>query len=245
MPLTYATGPIEKGANDGQAQYAKDIVASLKVAVSSRRPTAIHSGGKSKKKTRKGKESKSLSKSIDGASDSKTEPANWGLLEPVRSIYEPLMDIVKPLFGGNVTYILFGLLLIASWYRFVIFNRGSTHDLSLGLYSNTPARMAAYEELWRREESDLWDWLEDRVGMERLRDVSQMPIEKRAVGGKLKEQKMGEREVEAAIRVTEEKLQVLKGIVDGRKEDVKTKESLNDKAKAEETTGNAANNPST
>ena len=32
----------------------------------------------------------------------------------------------------------------------------------------TPQRLAAYEEIWRKEESELWHWLEERVGVQEI-----------------------------------------------------------------------------
>lgn len=84
-------------------------------------------------------------------------------------------------------------------------------------FFGTPDRIAAYEEIWRREESELWDWLEDRVGTDHLRDIGKMPLEQREMAGRLKDGKMEEREVDAAIRVTEEKLKVLKKSVEKQK----------------------------
>jgi hypothetical protein len=106
---------------------------------------------------------------------------------------------------------------VASWFRFGFSGRsGAGRDLGLG-YFGTPERVAAYEEIWRREESELWEWLEDRVGMDRLRDVSKMPIEAQDMAERLKDERMEEREMDHAIRVTEEKLKVLKKTVEKRK----------------------------
>lgn len=53
--------------------------------------------------------------------------------------------------------------------------------------------------------------------MDRLRDPTRMPIEARTMQDKLKDEKMDDREIDAAIRVTEEKLKVLKATVEKRK----------------------------
>jgi hypothetical protein len=214
-------GPIEKGANDGQVQYAKDIIAALKATVSSRRGTAVTPTGKGKKKGRKGRESKSISKQTDGASDSKPVASNWGLFEPLHGILEPVLDIVRPLLTGNILYGLLVGLLVASWFRFGFSGKGSSsRDLGMG-FLGTPERVAAYEEIWRREESELWEWLEDRVGMDRLRDAGKMPIEAKMMQSKLNDERMDEREMDAAIRVTEEKLRVLKASVEKNKAESK------------------------
>ena len=85
-------------------------------------------------------------------------------------------------------------------------------------FFGTPERIAAYEEIWRREESELWDWLEERVGMERLREATRNPGERKNLEDKLRDEKMEERELDSAIRVTEEKLKVLKGGVEKKGE---------------------------
>jgi hypothetical protein len=211
-----SAGPIEKGANDGQVQYAKEIVVSLKAAVSPRRGTTTTVTGKGKKKGRKGRQSSSLAKQTDGTSETKPVTEDWGLLEPLRGVLGPLLDIVKPLLTGNILYGLLVGLLVASWFGFGFTGRGGRNDLDLP-YFGTPERVAAYEEIWRRQESELWEWLEDRVNMDQLRDVGKMPFEAQAIENRLKDEKMDERAVDAAIKVTEEKLRVLKASVEKMK----------------------------
>jgi hypothetical protein len=132
-------------------------------------------------------------------------------------VLEPVVDIVQPLLTGNILYGLLVGLLVASWFRFGFSGKGSSsRDVGIG-YFGTPERVAAYEEIWRREESELWEWLEDRVGTDRLRDVGKMPIDAQTMQNKLKDERMDAREVDAAIRVTEEKLRVLKASVEKNK----------------------------
>lgn len=226
-------GPIEKGANDGQVQYAKDIVASLKAAVSPRRGTTTSVAAKGKKKGRKGRQSSSLAKQTDGTSETKSTTEDWGLLEPLHGVLGPLLDIVKPLLTGNILYGLLVGLLVASWFRFGFSGRGrGRNGLDLP-YFGTPERVAAYEEIWRRQESELWEWLEDRVNMDRLRDVGKMPFEAQAIENRLKDERMDERAVDAAIKVTEEKLRVLKASVEkmkqkGSKPNIDSKETVSE-----------------
>jgi hypothetical protein len=188
------------------------LIASLKAAVASRRGGAPVASGKGKKKGRKGTQSKNISKTTDGASDNKPAVEDWGLFEPVHGILGPIVDIVKPLLTGNILYGLLVGLLVASWFRFGLSGKGGGSG-DLGAYFGTPERVAAYEEIWRREESELWEWLEDRVGMDRLREVGKMPMEAQMMQGRLKDERMDEREIDAAIKVTEEKLEVLKASV--------------------------------
>jgi hypothetical protein len=205
-------GPIEKGAKDGQTQYAKDIIASLKAAVSSRRPT-VALIGKSKKKGRKEK-SKSAPGEIDGTSDSKGPPSKdeWGLLEPLHGPLGPIVDIVKPLISGNMVYGLLVGLLVAAWFSFD-YNRSGGGSRDMGFFVNTPERIAAYEEMWRQEESELWTWLEERVGMDRVHMNNPTADQAKSIEEKLREEKVSEREMDTAIRITEEKLQAMKHVV--------------------------------
>merc|ERR1711964_120320 len=124
-------------------------------------------------------------------------------------ILGPVVSILQPLLTGNILYGLLVGLLVASWFRFG-FKGGSSNGNQPMAYYGTPDRVAAYEEIWRREESELWEWFEDRVGMDRLRDPTKMPIEARTMQDKLKDERMEDREIDDAIRVTEEKLRVLK-----------------------------------
>lgn len=142
---------------------------------------------------------------------------DWGMLEPVRGILEPIVDIIQPILTGNVVYGLLVGLLVASWFGFG-FTPGKNpapFGPESGMYS--PDRLAAYEEMWRREDSELWDWLEERVGLGRLDADTPVPrkkaIEPRTLEEKLREERMDEKEVDEALRVTEEKLKVLRDVV--------------------------------
>lgn len=169
-------------------------------------------GSGKKKKGRKNRNLQSGAGGEDKSHAKSAPPETWGMLEPLRPILGPITDLLKPLMTGNVTYGLLVGLLVAAWFGFP--GQGARREV--GFYGY-PDRAAAYEEIWRREETELWDWLEERVGLERLHDGS-MPTRKRAieprtVEEKIREERMDEREIQEAIRVTEEKLQVLKGVV--------------------------------
>ncbi|KAF6828874.1 gram domain-containing protein [Colletotrichum musicola] len=219
---SWLKGPIEKGANEGQTTYCKDLFASLKSAVSSK-ARAGGAGGVSAKGKKKGKKGKAAGSATD-AEDEQARPkhapkTDWGPLEPVRGILEPVLDIAKPLMTGNMMYGLLVGLLVATWFGFGLPGRQpSNSDVRMYGY---PDRLAAYDEMWRREESELWEWLEERVGLERLHD-SELRTRKRAiepstVEERLREDRMDERDIEEAIKVTEEKLKVLKGVMDKKK----------------------------
>ncbi|TWU72901.1 hypothetical protein ED733_004470 [Metarhizium rileyi] len=212
-------GTIEKNVNDGQGQYCKDLFASLKSAVSSRgrSGTAANGAVKGKKKL---KRSKALQTVVDlearkgGKSDNRKQ--DWGPLEPLRGILEPCVDVLQPVLTGNVMYGLLVGLLVAMWFGFGSPPKSNTsYGPDVGFYSHT--RQAAYEEMWRRQESELWEWLEERVGLDRLNSdqpsARKRAMDHRTVEDKLREERMDEREVKEAIRVTEEKLRVLREVV--------------------------------
>ena len=222
--------PIEKGANDGQTVYANELVKVLRAGTSAR-PRA----GTSTSKLKKGRKRKA---DVDGfkPATSRTNAlqktsTNWGPLEPLHSLLAPIIDILDPLLTANSLIGLLLFLLIISWFRN---SRLRAHTPALGPYPqglSTPQKIAAYEEIWRQEEEALWDWLEERVGMSpdfafphaehSNGDRSRRAMDARKAvlkGGKGEVgdvKGMGRREVEWAIGVTEEKLRVLKGIVQG------------------------------
>jgi hypothetical protein len=148
---------------------------------------------------------------------------DWGLFEPVHGLFGPIADILGPLFTGNMVYGLLVGLLVTAWFGFGFPSRGSGRDSGIG-FMTTPERVAAYEEMWRREESELWQWLEDRVGTASLRDAAQMPVEAKNIKDRLGDEKMEAWKVDAAIRVTEEKLNVLKESVAKKKQVIKDDE---------------------
>lgn len=193
----------------------------LKAAVSKR--SAAAAGGKGRKRGKKGKTSQTANVTSDSDEPSKASVKNnWGVLEPLHDIIGPVLDIGKPLMTGNLLYGLLVGLLVTAWFGFGGNNRpvARPYGSGLGLYGY-PDRLAAYEEMWRREESELWEWLEERVGMERLSSGApashprQKVVEPRTMEEKVREDRMDEREVKEAIRITEEKLRVLKSVVGG------------------------------
>ncbi|KAK7426913.1 hypothetical protein QQZ08_006505 [Neonectria magnoliae] len=210
---SWLKSPIEKGATDGQIQFCKDIFAALKSAVSTRAPAPVPlpSALKGRKKGKKMKAAQVplVENNVPKRPDNKS----WGALEPVRGLLEPLADVIQPLLTGNVMYGLLVGLLVATWFGFGFTPSNTVRDV--GMYR--PERLAAYEEIWRREDSELWEWLEERVGMDRLNadrtTVRKRAVEPRTVEESLRAARMNELEVAEAIRVTEEKLRVLKDVM--------------------------------
>ena len=220
---SWLKGPIEKGANDGQQAYGDGLVKVLKAGLM--RPRAATSGSKGgrsgKKKSKKDRGDRVKEK--ESAVAKKEE--DWGLFEPARGVLGPVVSIAQPLMNSYVAFSVIGLLLIMLWFRKPV--SGGEVGFAGGRLANPAQRFAAYEEMWRKEESELWDWLEDRIGMDLLSDTSTGRVKKQAVSksrtksknieAKLREERMSEREIEDAIRVTQERLQVLQRAVEKQK----------------------------
>lgn len=229
------TGPIEKGASDGQGTYANDLVKSLKQGLASRsRANTLGAKVKSKGKRRKGDADTSKSSLVDTSSRTSVAQKHdnsWGLFEPLHSVFGPVFDPIMRLINSHVIIGFLLITLLITWYR----SPPVSHPRRLGFPGmTTPERIAAYEEIWRAEESDLWNWLEERVGMEgmaypvnairedpqevrkkRERDIK---AKGRGLRAKLADERMAEREIDEAIRTTEERLKVLKGVVERKKD---------------------------
>ncbi|PHH74342.1 hypothetical protein CDD80_3151 [Ophiocordyceps camponoti-rufipedis] len=211
---SWLKGPIEKGVVDGQMQYCKDLFAALRAATArARAGAAAHGPGKARKKAKKNKAQQAADGGAERNGGSKTtKKSDWGPLEPVRGLLEPCVEMAGPVLTGNVMYGLLVGLLVAMWFGY-----GSVPSKSAGRYGPdllySPGRLAAYDEMWRREESELWEWLDERVGLDRLGSAK---AEKRrqSFEDKLRDTHMDEREMEEAIRVTEEKLKVLREVAD-------------------------------
>jgi hypothetical protein len=179
--------------------------------------TGTNVASKKGKKGKKGKAAQSPTETTQGGANSKgPTPSSWGPLEPIRSLLGPVGDILQPVLGGNLMYGLVLGLVISWWFGFGLAPGSSSGKRGV---IPTAERIMAYEETWLREESHLWEWLDERVGLERLNTESarptkkKKPMESRTVEARLAEGRIQEREVEEAIKVTEEKLQILKDVV--------------------------------
>lgn len=234
-PVNGRLGPIEKGANDGQLQYGKDIVAFFKAQVASKSPQRGPVGKIKKGKKRRATNDDAVGTSNNGIAsnkDGKDRPptkANWGPLEPLHAVLEPVVDIIGSLASPTgILGVLLGVFVFlyirASWYP----SGRAIGSLDFGAL-DAPQRLAAYERMWRREESELWAWLEDRANLEAIvvgsdagldndrRRERQQVLHMREFAGKLQEERMTEREVDEAIRVTSERLEALKAAVKAKK----------------------------
>jgi hypothetical protein len=184
------------------------IVASLKAAVVTKPPVRGAKKGK-----RRGKKEVFDAENANEQREAAVKPVdpNWGLFEPLRSTLEPVTSIFSPFVNSQVVIAVLATLLVYSW---LFPSAGGRHAVG---FTGRPERVAAYEELWRREESELWEWLEDRVGLDGLAvpglGERQKVLQGRNMGKALKNERLRESEVDEAIRVTEERLGTFKEVV--------------------------------
>jgi hypothetical protein len=214
-------GPIEKGANDGQIEYVKALVAALNAAVTTKPPVK----GTARKGMRKGMkevfDADEANAQRQASVAAEKETSNWGPLEPLHAALGPVISLLNPFMNSQVVIAVLAALLLYTWINSP--RRGGMSVAFPGYTS--PERVAAYEEIWRREESNLWDWLEDRVGLDGIFVPSgdnpqkdrQKVLAARNMGKKVDEGKMSQRQMDDAIRVTEERLSVLKDAVQRKK----------------------------
>ena len=193
-------------------------------------------GSKAKTKGKRAKGGVEVSKKTEGekatSSSAQAQADSWGLFEPLHGLLGPIVDIFKPFVSANMVIGILLLFIIISWFR------GPTTPAKgqVGFSLSSPERIAAYEEIWRKEESDLWDWLEQRIGMDGIaypsssRNLDREAVKKartvreKSIKGHNKQARlalgsMKKREVDHAIRVTEERLKDLKEGVQRKREE--------------------------
>ncbi|KAF1831227.1 hypothetical protein BDW02DRAFT_505705 [Decorospora gaudefroyi] len=219
---SWLKGPIEKGANDGQMSYATSLTAALRAAVTASRaaPSRVPGkGGKSRKRSKGNLLDETPIPTTAPTATNQAKQSNWGLLEPLRSLLGPFADILESIFTPQVIIVILGALLTYTW-----FFRGSSAVAGPNQWS-TAQRQIAYEEIWRHEESDLWNWLEERVALDRVhssvagaRVQTEPGMQNPMAPGTMKE-----REMDEAIRVTEERLKALKDAVTRERSKSRTK----------------------
>lgn len=203
--------------------YATSLTAALRTAVAAKLSAAPKTPGRNGKSKKRSKTA-ALEAAPVIAAPAAPQPkqSNWGLLEPIRTLV-PFSDTIESLFTPQIIITVLGALLIYSW-----FFRSAATGVSGPNKWSTSQRQVAYEEIWRHEESELWKWLEDRVAMDRVQHEAAgkfTPDDQQRVQPK----NMKEREMDEAIRVTEQKLAELRDSVE--KERLKSKtESPKEKA---------------
>ncbi|KAK3676284.1 hypothetical protein LTR78_004035 [Recurvomyces mirabilis] len=206
---------IDSGAAAGQTEYLKSLVAAVKAVIPAR-PVAKVPGKKGARRRRTtGEPGAKVEREAIVIPEQKA--ASWGALEPLHQILEPLIAIVRPFVTSQTIIAVLFVLLVYTWLVPPYRSAGGVGPPGY----RSPERLVAYDELWRREESELWDWLEDRVGLDHLASPAlaeqqrgrQRDAGVRGIGKKLEDERMSERQMDDAIKVTEERLSTLKEAV--------------------------------
>jgi hypothetical protein len=193
--------------------YATSLTAALRMAVSTAKAGGAKGsgkGGKGKKRSKGNLLDDAPAPASAPAPVSQTKESNWGLLEPLRSLLGPVADILESIFTPQVIIFILGALLMYTWLF-----RGTTGVSGPNQWSSAQ-RQVAYEEIWRHEESDLWAWLEERVALDRVHSsvVTGSRLQPDTeMHSRISPRDMKERDMDEAIRVTEEKLKALKDAV--------------------------------
>lgn len=231
---SWLKGPIEKGAADGQQQYGDQIVRVLRGAVSGRPrgTTNASKGSKLTKKKRKGEKKVKEGK----PEEAKKQAPNWGVFEPLRGPLSPVTDILGPVLKMEAIVAILCVMVMLLWIR------SPSSSTKLSPYHLQSDRLAAYDTLWTKEETNFWDWLESRANVDTvvLREQSatnarrskndasdsakrlkqrqkRVKSSSQDVEAKVKEEKISQREMEDAIRITRERLEVLEGVMEKKK----------------------------
>ncbi|KAK6504370.1 hypothetical protein TWF506_002571 [Arthrobotrys conoides] len=219
---SWIKGPIEKGASDGQISYTKDLLNALRREFAPKK--AVAAGGKGGKKKRKAGGDAAAATATTSApvqSSSASAAQKWGMLAPVM---EPITSLVGE-FGAGILVTLMVVMLSMSLSR-AMFGDPSAGGRERGLRKSEREILA---EMWMREEAGLWEWLEDRAGADEVFSPFEERVGRRyeREGAAMKEgikrqsgnvdKRMADRMVEEGIRVTEERLGVLKRVNEERK----------------------------
>lgn len=199
--------------------YANSLVAALRAAVASKIGSAPKTpGGARNGKNKKRSKTTALEDAPALPAPKTPAPAqpSWGVLDPIRPLV-PFADTIDMLLTPQVVITVLAALLLYAWF-FRAAGAAATGPHGAVNWSKQQ-RHIAYDEIWQREESELWKWLEQRVAIERVQqevnrgrnhEYEFLPDEER--GGEGRDIK--QREMDEAIRVTEERLRVLKGRVE-------------------------------
>ncbi|CAI6336951.1 unnamed protein product [Periconia digitata] len=213
---SWLRAPIEKGANDGQLTYATSLSTALRNAVAAKSsvPRGPGKAGKGKKRSKANVVAADAPAPAASAASAPAKENSWGVLDPLRSLLGPVADIIDMIITKQNLILLLGGILIYSW----LFPR--SHGVISPGYMSTAQRQVAYEELWRHEEAELWKWLEERVAMDHVHSsvAGGRVTYGQDMQDKLLSESMRERQVDDAIRTTEERLSALKRAVKRERE---------------------------
>jgi hypothetical protein len=204
---SWIKGAIEKGSNEGQMSYAKDLVAELRRKLE--RGTA---GGKKKSggKKRSAKEKKEETRDEERPAEEKAERSGVfsTLLQVGETVGDVLGPIVKPLFSSAG---IISILLVMVFYALIRVER--TMRTIGTVPTSRPASVP--DPPFRSSEDSVWDWVDSRIGK-----VSQQERDGKVIWNTLVDEGLeqhGLESIEDVIRTTEGKLKALKGVVEKKR----------------------------
>lgn len=211
-------------------QYIKDIVGTIKAAVTVQRPVAKSTIRKGKTRRRKDT-ADTTGQDTDLAGPVPNVPtlSDWGIFEPVHRVLQPVTSILSPFMTSQVVIVILAVLLIQS---------SLSKSKAFSAHSHVKdgrGTVVDYDAMWHAEENNLWDWLDSRVVMDPIArnlpgarspgsdEARQKLLQARQVKSKIVKRDLDDRQIENAIQVTEERLRVLKEAVQQRHEPSSTK----------------------
>jgi hypothetical protein len=196
--------------------YATALSAALRTAVvRNAAPKPPGKGGKNKKRSKNQNvgEAAAPTPAATPAAAQPTEPS-WGALDPLRSLFpSPVVSVIDFLFTTQNIILILGALLIYAWF----FRSSATH---IRPNLSTAQRQVAYEQIWRSEEAELWSWLEERVALDHVHSsvASGGMLQGQEIQNRMVAEGIKERQIDEAIRTTEERLRALKGAIKRERE---------------------------
>ncbi|KAI5295271.1 hypothetical protein KEM52_001861 [Ascosphaera acerosa] len=228
---SWLKGVIEKGSNDGQTAYNEDLFKAIRAHLSSQSRGAVSSSksgknGKRQRKREPTKDSKALAE--QAAAVKEKAVANWGVFEPLHAPLSAMRDALQPVLGGNVAVAVILVLVVLVWFRSSGAGRAPSHTIRPA-HMPLQERLAFYEDMWFQQEGELWDWLEERAGLSdqsflvrhpdpeshrrSIRTRKDLRAAQKLVDQQLSEGQLSQRDMENAIRLTQDRLEVLQSAV--------------------------------
>ena len=207
---SWIKGAIEKGVNEGQVSFVKDLLSELRKKLERGVPGSKRKIGGKKSGKRKREEHK------DEERETETKKERAGILGKVREAAESVGDIVGPMVKPlmSSTWII-SVLLFMVFYALIRVER-TMSKISAGTLRTPRTESTAQLNFGRADQNVLWDWIDTRIG-----SVSKEERDGRLIWNNLANDGMTEQgleELEDAIRTTEGKLRALKAVVEKRKE---------------------------
>jgi hypothetical protein len=208
---SWIKGAIEKGVNEGQASFAKDLLSELRKKLEGGAPGSRRKTGEKKKS---GKRKREEHKDDEQATETKKERA--GILGKIYDAAENVGDVVgpmvKPLMSSTC---IMSVLLVMVFYALIRVER-TMSKLSSSNLSTSRTESTAQLKFGSPDQHLLWDWIDTRIGRVSKEERDGQLIWNNLASDGLMEQDL--KEVEDAIRTTEGKLKALKAMVEKRKD---------------------------